>query len=142
MGLDRGAPLERASRLSDPIVVGTDGSERAELAVDRAGELAKALNATLHILAVRETAQETASGAEDAVDRSRERLEAKGVTVQTHLSAGSAAQELMKLAEAEHAQMIVVGNRGLTGGQRLLGSVPNDVARFASCAVLIVPTKS
>jgi nucleotide-binding universal stress UspA family protein len=47
----------------------------------------------------------------------------------------------MKIAEAEHAQMIVVGNRGMTGGRRVLGSVPNDVSHYARCGVLIVPTE-
>ena len=126
---------------SDPIVVGTDGSTTAERAVDRAGELAKALDVPLHIVAVRETATTTSAVAEEAVAGSRDRLEARGVKVQAHLRAGSAAAELMKVAEAEHAQMIVVGNRGMTGGRRILGSVPNDVSHNARCGVLIIPTQ-
>ena len=38
------------------------------------------------------------------------------------------------------AQMIVVGNRGMAGARRVLGSVPNRVSHQASCGVLIVPT--
>lgn len=133
--------MERASELSDPIVVGTDGSARAEVAVDRAGELAKALDVPVHLVAVRETAKTAAPVVEEALAGSCERLESRGVEVRTHVRAGSAAQELMKLAEAEHAQMIVVGNRGMTGGQRILGSVPNDLSHYAPCAVLIVPTQ-
>lgn len=128
--------------MSDPIVVGTDGSASAELAVDRAGELAKALDAVLHVVAVRETAKVAVTGLEEAVAGSRERLEYKGVTVQTHLRAGSAPQELMKVAGAERAQMIVVGNRGMLGGRRVLGSVPNDLSHYAQVAVLIVPTQA
>jgi nucleotide-binding universal stress UspA family protein len=124
---------------SDPIVVGTDGSARAERAVDRAGELAKALGAPLHIVAVRETAETAAAVVQEALAGSRHRLEARGVKVQTHLLAGSAAAELMTIAEAKHAQMIVVGNRGMTGARRIPGSVPNDVSHNAQCAVLIVP---
>ena len=127
--------------LSDPIVVGTDGSVTAQRAVDQAGELGKALDVPVHIVAVRETAKAGLSVAEQAVTGSRERLESRGVKVRTHLLAGSAAVELMKIAEAEHAQMIVVGNRGMTGGRRLLGSVPNDVSHNAPCGVLIVPTQ-
>jgi nucleotide-binding universal stress UspA family protein len=40
-----------------------------------------------------------------------------------------------------HAELIVVGNRGMTGARRLLGSVPNSVAHRAPCSVLIVHTK-
>jgi nucleotide-binding universal stress UspA family protein len=126
---------------SDPIVVGTDGSARAERAVDRAGELAKALDALLHIVAVRETAETAAAVVQEALAGSRDRLEARGVKVQTHLLAGSAAAEIMTIAQAKHAQMIVVGNRGMTGARRVLGSVPNDVSHHAPCAVLIVPTQ-
>ncbi len=36
--------------------------------------------------------------------------------------------------------MIVVGNRGMTGARRVLGSVPNDVSHHARCDVLIVET--
>jgi nucleotide-binding universal stress UspA family protein len=126
----------------DPIVAGTDGSENAELAVDRAGELANALDASVHVVTV--LAAAAAPGAADKiVADSRERLETRGVTVQTHIRSGDPAAELIKVAEAEHAQMIVLGNRGMTGGpaRRLLGSVPNDVSHHAHCDVLIVPTR-
>ena len=128
---------------SDPIVAGTDGSASAELAVDRAGELASALDASLHLVTVLSSA--TAPGvAEKVMADSSERLGARGVSVQTHIRAGDPAAELIKVAEAENAQMIVVGNRGMTGGphRRLLGSVPNDVSHQARCAVLIVPTRA
>jgi nucleotide-binding universal stress UspA family protein len=129
---------------SDPIVVGTDGSASAELAVDRAGELAKALGVSVHVVMVLESAgdpKRAAAVAEKAVADSSERLEARGVTVQTHLRAGSAPAELMKIAEAEGAQMIVVGNRGMSGPRRIMGSVPNDLSHHARCGVLIVPTQ-
>jgi nucleotide-binding universal stress UspA family protein len=127
---------------SDPIVAGTDGSASAELAVDRAGELARALGAPVHVVTV--LAAASATGAADKiVADSRERLETRGVTVQTHVRSGDPAAELIKLAQAERAQMIVLGNRGMTGGpaRRILGSVPNDVSHHAHCDVLIVPTR-
>lgn len=129
---------------SDPIVVGTDGSASAELAVDRAAELAKALGVPLHVVMVLESAgdpKRAAAAAEKALADSSERLEARGVTVQTHLRAGSAPAELMKIAEAEGAQMMVVGNRGMSGPRRILGSVPNDLSHNARCGLLIVPTQ-
>jgi nucleotide-binding universal stress UspA family protein len=124
----------------DPIVAGTDGSEAAELAVDRAGELAQALDAPVHIVTVLERA--AAPGlAEKLVANSRERLEGRGATVKTHVRTGDAASELIKVAEAEHAQMIVLGNRGMSGTARILGSVPNTVSHHARCGVLIIPTQ-
>jgi nucleotide-binding universal stress UspA family protein len=37
-------------------------------------------------------------------------------------------------------EMIVVGNRGMAGARRMLGSVPNRISHHAPCSVLIVPT--
>jgi nucleotide-binding universal stress UspA family protein len=79
--------------------------------------------------------------AEKVVADSRERLEARGIKVQTHVRTGDPAAELLKVAEAEQAQMIVVGNRGMSGARRVLGSVPNAVSHNARCGVLIIPTQ-
>ncbi len=130
----------------DPIVAGTDGSPRAEFAVDKAGELAQALGAPVHVVCVpgaiagtdwppRITAQQIVADAGD-------RLRARGITVQTHLPKGEAALALVAVAEHEGAGMIVVGNKGMTGIGRVLGSLPNRVSHQARCHVLIVPTHS
>jgi nucleotide-binding universal stress UspA family protein len=130
----------------DPIVAGTDGSPTAQVAVDKAGELAHALGAPVHVVCApsaleayewpaRITAQEVVSSAAD-------RLESRGVTVQTHLPKGDAALSLVAVAESENAQMIVMGNKGMTGIRRLMGSLPNRVSHQARCDVLIVPTQS
>jgi nucleotide-binding universal stress UspA family protein len=130
----------------DPIVAGTDGSPTAKIAVDRAGELAQALGAPVHVVCVpsaiygqdwpaRITAQQIVAEAGD-------QLRSRGITVQTHLPKGEAAPALVAVAEDEHAQMIVVGNKGMTGIRRLLGSLPDRVSHQARCHVLIVPTQS
>ncbi len=146
--------------LTDPIVAGTDGSATAETAVDRAGELALALGVPVHVVtsyaSISTSARMAAAGGlaivdlpsdeqtqargEEIVARSRDRLAARGVSVHTHVCAGDPAQALVTIADDEHAQMIVVGNRGMTGARRMLGSVPNSVSHHASCGVLIVPT--
>lgn len=152
--------MERGSMSKDPIVVGTDGSATAELAVDRAAELGQALGTAVHVV----TAYTMASGgeqlatgrraaagtstltddartaAEEIVARAKERLEDRGLTVHTHVRAGDAGQELIATAEQEGAQLVVVGNRGMTGLGRILGSVPNLVSHRAKCGVVIVPT--
>ena len=53
---------------------------------------------------------------------------------------GSAVPVLLDLAGEVGADVIVTGNRGMTGAKRLLGSVPNTLAHNAECAVLIVQT--
>ena len=125
---------------SDPIVAGTDGSATAERAVDRAGELAQALGASVHVVTVLAAASGSGVAQKVAAD-SRERLEARGVKAQTHVRTGDPAAELIKVAEAEHAQMIVVGNRGMSGAGRILGSVPNTVSHSARCSGLLSPTE-
>lgn len=143
------------------IVAGTDGSATAERAVARAGQLAQALGATVHLVSaykrIADSAwlaagtgmgvgdfphdEELARGeAEEIVARSGRQLEDKGVSVRGHVCAGDPAQALMAVAENESAGMIVVGNRGMHGARRLLGSVPDRVSHHAKCEVLIVPT--
>lgn len=146
---------------SDPIVAGTDGSASAELAVDRAGELGIALDACVHVVSaysmtsvgesmaaaggvpvVMRSDTERAAVAETIVARSCERLEARGISARTRISCGDPAQALITIAKDDRAQMIVVGNRGMTGPRRLLRSVPNGVSHHAQFGVLIVPTQS
>lgn len=133
---------------SGTIVVGTDGSETAERAVDRAGVLAGALGVAVHVVsAYKLSPSQMASHSDDDrthaqghVDRAQERLTKTGVKTETHVWAGNPAEGLLKIADEQGAQMIVVGNRGMTGARRVLGSVPNDVSHKANCGVLIVPT--
>ncbi len=142
------------------IVTGTDGSPSAEQAVDRAGQLALALGATVHVVncyksvspgvgmaaaqgfAVSDLVSEgqLRSEAERIVAHSKERLVAQGVNTEGHVCSGDPAQALIAVAADEGAEMIVVGNRGMSGARRMLGSVPNHVSHHAKCGVLIVPT--
>jgi nucleotide-binding universal stress UspA family protein len=142
------------------IVAGTDGSESADRAVDQAGRLALAMGATVHVVnAYRQTSAATwmaASGgfpvsepiededariqAEQIVTRARDRLIALGVQAHAHVCSGDPAEALIAVAEDKDAEMIVVGNRGMSGPRRVLGSVPNSVSHRAKCGVLIVPT--
>lgn len=78
--------------------------------------------------------------AQEIVDRTSARLKRKGIDVTTHVCEGEPAELLMTVADDEHAQIIVVGNRGMAGARRVLGSVPNRVSHHARCGVLIVPT--
>jgi nucleotide-binding universal stress UspA family protein len=144
---------------NDPIVAGTDGSATAEAAVDTAAELARALGAQVHLVTAYPSGSMAASmaatagvvvplqddgtareAAQEIVDRASSRVKRKGVDVATHVCAGEPAEVLITIAGAENAQMIVVGNRGMVGSRRLLGSVPNRVSHHAPCGVFIVRT--
>jgi len=118
------------------ILVGTDGSATAAIAVDRAVEVAAATGAKLTILAV------------DREERGRKVVEAEaarhgeaGVDITPHVESGDPASVLVETAEAGGYDLLVVGNRGMTGASRFfLGSVPNKVSHHAPVALLIVRT--
>ena len=143
-----------------PIVVGTDGSATADRAVEKAGELAAALGVPLHVVMsyklVTSSASLAAAGgvtidpgvanegassqAESVVARAADGFRESGVTVTTRVCAGEAADTLIAVAGEVGAQMIVVGNKGMLGARRVLGSVPNRISHHAPCCVLIVQT--
>lgn len=143
------------------IVVGTDGSQTAATAVDEAVALAKALGAKLEIVSAYEPVaagrlrdergqapadvQWMVSPREDVDNTLRAAAEAAaaaGVTaVATHARQGDPADAILDVAEEQGSDLIVVGNKGMTGAKRfLLGSVPNKVSHHAPCSVLIVRT--
>ncbi|HWI71241.1 MAG TPA: universal stress protein [Baekduia sp.] len=142
------------------IVVGTDGSETAGKAVAQAAELAASVGSVLLIVSAFEPVggarlrDEAAEAPDDVrwmvnpredVDATlataTEVAEEKGVAVRTFARQGDPADAILDVAEEEHADLIVVGNKGMTGAKRfLLGSVPNKVSHHAPCSVLIVRT--
>ena len=70
-----------------------------------------------------------------------EEVEAAGVDVNTFAREGDPADAILDVAEERDADLIVVGNKGMTGAKRfLLGSVPNKVSHHAPCSVMIVRT--
>jgi nucleotide-binding universal stress UspA family protein len=143
------------------ILVGTDGSETAHSAVRRAIELARSLGAQLQIVSayepvsdqrLREERIEVPSDLqwminprEDVLallDAAEQDASSAGVSqVETFARQGDAADAILDIAEEQRSDLIVVGNKGMTGARRfLLGSVPNKVSHHAPCSVLIVRT--
>jgi nucleotide-binding universal stress UspA family protein len=145
------------------IVVGTDGSATADKAVDTAGELALACGAAVHLVtAYRPVRSAVLAGvgamggavpapewlgddervaAEEVVRRAGERLARTGITASAVARLGEPADALLAMAEEVGADLIVVGNRGMTGVRRyLLGSVADRVAHHAPCSVHIAHT--
>ena len=138
------------------VVVGTDGSPRADKAVDEAIDLATSENARLILVAAFsanerhwEEIQSSAKTervnlgevAEQVLARTAKRAEEKGVSVDYGAYEGDPAEILIEVADRENADLIVVGNKGMTGAKRfLLGSVPNKVVHHAPCGVMVVRT--
>jgi nucleotide-binding universal stress UspA family protein len=138
--------------VSEMIVVGTDGSDTAKRAVAEAVRLANALGAELHVVSAYEPlrgvhvtgAAEVVPLPDAIVDSTLEQAAAVGrfsdVAVTTHARRGDPTDALIELAEEINASLIVVGNQGMHGAKRILGSVPNSVSHRARCNVLIVAT--
>jgi nucleotide-binding universal stress UspA family protein len=142
------------------IVVGTDGSDTARKAVAAAVDLAKQIGASLDIVSAYEPVpqsrlrEEARQAPEDmqwminpredveaTLRDAAEELEEAGIEVETFAREGDPADAILDVAEERGADLIVVGNKGMTGAKRfLLGSVPNKVSHHAPCSVLIVRT--
>ena len=143
------------------ILVGTDGSDTATTAVRYAIDLARELGARLQIVSAYEPVadhrlrgervevpkdlQWIINPREDVLallEDARSDAATAGVErVETFARQGDAADAILDVAEEQRADLIVVGNRGMTGAKRfLLGSVPNKVSHHAPCSVLIVRT--
>jgi len=142
------------------IVVGTDGSETATKAVRQAAELARAVGAKLELVSAYEPvpAQRLSDERRQAPEdlqwaiNPREDVDATleaaakvareaGVEVAVYARQGDPADAILDVAEEREADLIVVGNKGMTGAKRfLLGSVPNKVSHHAPCSVLIIRT--
>jgi nucleotide-binding universal stress UspA family protein len=141
-------------------VVGTDGSETAAEAVRQAVGLAKLAGAQLSIVSAYEPVskrriQSEQEGApadvqyeigprEDVnlvLDAASADAKKEGLDVQTHPVEGGPTDAILNVAEETDADLIVVGNKGMTGARRfVLGSVPNNISHHAPCSVMIVRT--
>lgn len=148
--------------LFNSIVVGTDGSETAREAVVQAVELAARLGASLRVVSAYEAT--AGQGLRDAPESSlahdpqwvtklREEVDATleeaaaiaraaGVGVSVSARQGDAADAILDVAEECGADLVIIGNKGMTGAKRfLLGSVPNKISHYAPCAVMIIRTR-
>ncbi|HZT64952.1 MAG TPA: universal stress protein [Acidimicrobiales bacterium] len=117
------------------VLVGTDGSDTARRAVERAVEVAEATGSSVTIVSVGDPDRALAVAQAEA-----ERHSDAGVDIAARACQGDPAAALVEAAEAEGAGLLVVGSRGMTGPARLLGSVPNKVSHHAPCHLLIVHT--
>jgi len=119
------------------ILVGTDGSKTAARAVDRAVEVAAAADAPLTILSAGRPDKARA-----VVEAEAARVAGRGAVVHTEVVDDDAVAGLVETARRGGFDLLVMGNRGMTGVTRFLrlGSVPNKVTHQLPCSLLIVKT--
>ncbi len=129
------------------ILVGTDTSAAADLAVEDAARLARDRGAELLVLYVKSEGDVRAvvdpDRAADPQSHLR-RLAARfpGLAITTRIEDGDAASRIVDVAEEIRADTIVLGNRGTHGSRwRVRETVPNLVLRHAPCSVYIVDTR-
>ncbi|HZN89547.1 MAG TPA: universal stress protein [Thermoleophilaceae bacterium] len=142
------------------MVVGTDGSGTASEAVRQATQLAVQLKAKVHLVSAYEPVPEgrlrderdqvpddlqwmvnPREDVNETLAQAAEGLAAQGIDVEIHAREGDPADAILDVAEEMNADLIVVGNKGMTGAKRfLLGSVPNKVSHHAPCSVMIIRT--
>ena len=137
----------------DRILFPTDGSDGTAVVAEHVGELATAMDATVHVLSVVDTrnrfespASGLASEAWDEAERERAAAAAadaaaalpEDVPVETAVQEGVPDEEIVAYA-TEHVDAIAMGTRGRTGVDRyLIGSVAERVVRRSPVPVLTV----
>ena len=140
------------------VVVGTDGSDSSLRAVDKAGQIAAGSGAKVIVATAYFPQGEDRRAADVLKDEAymmagnapiyailreaKDRAKAAGATdVEEKAIVGAPVDALVDLAQEVKADLLVVGNVGLsTIAGRLLGSVPANVARRSKTDVLIVHT--
>ena len=129
------------------ILVGTDTTASADLAVEGAARLARAQGAELILLLVKPDGDlramvdpQRAADPDRHLTSLRERF--PDVSTTTRTEAGDPAERICAVADELQVDTIVVGNRGTHGNWwRVKDSVPNLVLRHAPCSVYIVDTR-
>jgi nucleotide-binding universal stress UspA family protein len=138
-----------------PIVVGTDGSDTAMLAVTEAIRFAQAFGRPLHIVSGYHALAVSGRGlpaefagsvspvskVEAVLADAAARARSASVSVETHAVEGDPAEAIIDLAEKLGAGMIVIGNKGIGSARRfVLGNVPSKVVHHSPCSTYIVHT--
>ena len=123
------------------IVVGTDGSPTATVAVEVAQKLAKRLRGRLVLVGALDAYGVSRQPLQTALYEAAEGARAKKVDATAELIEGTPGESILAAAIKHDADLIVVGNRGMGQATRFrLGSVPDWVAHDAPCDLLIVDT--
>lgn len=147
MGPDQVMPPPRPFQT---VLLATDLTVASAEATERAIELSARLGARLLIVNVMDARRLAGGGSHERIDQARAEREAVLIEVVRRARAAGAAAEfliwtgdpgnsLVAAAEAERADLLVVGTRGRRGAERmLLGSVSDHLVHHAGCPVLVV----
>ena len=129
------------------ILVGTDTSAAADLAIEDAARLARDRGGELVVLYVRPDGDVRAivdpgKAADPEGYLARLATRFPGVPTRTRVESGDPAERIVEVAAQERADAIVLGNRGTHGSRwHVRDSVPNIVLRHSPCSVFIVDTR-
>jgi nucleotide-binding universal stress UspA family protein len=136
------------------ILVPVDGSAYSLKAVETACDLAKAKapsSVVLTAVAIQipeleegvYIAEKMKAQAEIALAKAKEAAQAQGVDAAVILATGSSpAEEIVRVAKDQQADLVVIGSRGLAGKTRsFLGSTASQVVTYSPCSVLVVKTQ-
>jgi len=135
------------------VVVGADDSPTARRAIEAAAEIVRMSGGVLHLVTAFDIKTRSESslpsefrnlgtdGEGEAALQSLSFVATNlGVDPVLHLVAGDPSEVIVTTADKVNADLIVVGNRGMKGARRVLGSVANSVAHDANCSVAIIDT--
>jgi nucleotide-binding universal stress UspA family protein/nitrite reductase/ring-hydroxylating ferredoxin subunit len=123
------------------ILVGTDGSETATVAVRAATGLAKRFGGVIRIVCAHGGQGPDEETAKEVLHYARDAVRAEGVETKTHMKAGEPAEVINELADLHGADVIVVGSVGMGKARRFrLGGIAERIAVEAPCDVLVVRT--
>ena len=142
------------------ILAGVDGSDTAYESLRNAADLAATQGAELLVLCVYRPADQRtvehwkeeaptdmywritdAAVADEVLAKAKLIAAENGVEATTISEVGDPADTVVAVAQREGVDLIIVGNRGMTGAKRfVLGSVPNNISHHAPCDLLIIDT--
>ena len=134
------------------IMIATDGSDCSRLATDKGIELARLSGGTVYAVHVISTAylsprgggwelihEELKKQGQQAVDYIKGFGEINGIKVESILLEGNPSEELIRYADEEKMDIVIMGTLGKTGLDRLLiGSVAGNLVRHSSVPVMVV----
>ena len=119
------------------MLIATDGSSTADRAARKGYALARRIEASVTLVFV----GHPKTGELVLKDTVASIGQESGVTSATEIRTGDPAREIVDAAAVEGYDLVVIGNRGLSGAKAMfLGSVPKDVAETAPCDVLVART--
>ena len=144
------------------IMIATDGSDCSRLATDKGIELARLSGGTVYAVHVISTAYLSMDGdyfmgmnpywesihealkkqGQQAVDYIIGLGEIKGIKVESILLEGNSSEELIRYADEEKMDIVIMGTLGKTGLDRILiGSVAGTLVRHSKVPVMVVRKK-